>query len=89
MAELPSYQSDRCTDTIFTLNPPYYSPPPGTVPGTYSEPVYSTISPDGLLCVPNANGGSSGYATIMPLTGAVPVTITNGLVGPTGAAAGP
>jgi hypothetical protein len=84
------YESDYCiTNTIWTFSPPAYSGPAVKYPGTYSEPIYMTIGRGNVIAIPNANGGSGGYVTVQDIGGVLlPITITNGLQGPIGAAVG-
>lgn len=84
------YESDYClTNTIWTYSPPAYGGPGVQYQGTYSEPIYITISPDDVIAIPNANNGGGGYVTVQDIGGAqLPITITNGLQGPIGAAVG-
>ena len=62
----------------------------GKIVGSFSEPLYETISSDNLLAVPNAGNGLTGFVDVFTVGSALPpVTITKSLVGPIGAAAGP
>lgn len=85
------YAAQICPSQVGYTSPPSYSWPLTDVGGTFSCPLFATISNDQLLAVPSASSnGDSGYVNVIPLTSILePVTITNGLEGPIGAAAGP
>lgn len=83
------YASDFCTNNVEEYQPPSFNNI-GKVTGTFSDPVYETISSDNLLAVPSAGNGTNGYVTVIQLESVLPPdTITNGLEGPIGAVAGP
>ncbi len=81
------YESDFCLPLILKLNPPYSS---GSGAGIATQMAgYIKISSDQIITVPNYNAGN-GYVIEYDLTGVTPpITITTGLSGPLGAAAGP
>jgi hypothetical protein len=81
-----------CAQVITRYSPPdYLNSSAFVLPYTFNSPVYETISSDQLLAVPSASStGNTGYVTVINLnSGTLPITITNGLKGPIGAARGP
>lgn len=81
------YESDFCLPQIFRVVAPYSS---GSGTGIATQMAgYIKISSDQIMTVPNYNAGN-GYVIEYDLTGVTPaITITRGLSGPLGAAAGP
>jgi hypothetical protein len=59
------------------------------MPYHFDEPVYQTVSADHLLTIPCAGKGKHGYVAVVNLLNGEHTTITAGLRGPIGAAAGP
>jgi hypothetical protein len=86
------YASDYCNNAIekYAYAPIANFTNIGQVPGTFNAPTFETISSDDLLAVPNPGNGANGYVTEISIGGVTPpITITNSLQGPIGAAAGP
>jgi len=80
------YASDFCLNRIDVYTPPSYSYLNGVSGLSESNPVYLTISPSNIMAVPDPGGP---YVTVSDLNGVLPeVTISTGLVGPSGAALG-
>ncbi len=85
------YAADTCAGAVdvYALKK-YVWTYAGTVNGSFSAPFLLTVN-DGFLAVPNAaTGSSSGYVTVIDLSGSTKsLTLRSGLDRPIGASAGP
>lgn len=82
------YAADVCSDNVEIYDRGTWVRI-GPLPFSFDRPVYQTLSADRLLAIPCAGTSKNGYVAVVDLQTGKESTVTAGLRGPIGAAAGP